>query len=152
MNLIINNHVPAFSAYLSGTSQSVTVTTFTKATLDAEVFDTANCFASSRFTPNVAGYYYISGVIRATSSASFQRVIVALFKNGSEYARVGEVNFSSGVITQSQLGGGVIMYLNGSTDYVELYGYINGTGTLTFANDGLGAYSTSMTGSLVRAA
>lgn len=150
--VMVSGNMPAFSAYLSGASQTVSSTTWTKATLDAEVFDTNNNFASSRFTPTVAGYYYISGVIRCTSSVNFSRYIVGIWKNGAEYYRGSEANFTSALTTQIQAGGSCIVFLNGSTDYVELYGYITGTGTLTFANDGAQAYTSSMTGSLVRAA
>ena len=150
--VLVSGNQPAFSAYYAGTSQTVSGSTWTKATLDTEVFDTNNNFASSRFTPTVAGYYYISGVVRCTSSVTFSRYIVGIWKNGSEYYRGSETNFTSGLISQTQTGGSCIVYLNGSTDYVELYGYITGTGTLTFANDGAQAYTQSMTGCLVRAA
>lgn len=143
---------PAFSAYLSGASQTVSTSTWTKATLNTEEYDTNNNFASNRFQPTVAGYYYIAGVIRCTSTVSFSRYIVAIWKNGtSDYARLSECNFTTAATSQFQAGGSCLVYLNGTTDYVELYGYITGTGTLTFANDGALAYSSSMVGCLVRA-
>ena len=42
-----------------------------------------------------------------------------------------------------------LVYLNGSTDYVELYAHINSSGTLNIAG---GADATAMSGHLVRAA
>ena len=143
---------PAFSAYLAGSSQTVTSATWTKATLDTELFDTNNNFASSRFTPTVAGYYQINGVVRCTSSVTFSRYIVGIWKNGAEYLRSSETVFTSALATQIQAGSGCVVYLNGSTDYVELYGFITGTGTLTFANDGGQAFTSFMSGCLVRGA
>lgn len=145
----INNY-PAFSAYYAGANQTVSNNTWTKATLDTEIFDTNNNFASSRFTPTVAGYYYISGVIRCAATVSLTKYIVGLWKNGAEYYRGAESNGLAS--TQLQAGGSCVMYLNGSTDYVELYGYITGSGTLTFNNDGAQAYTSFMSGTLVRAA
>jgi hypothetical protein len=62
---------PAVSAYESG-NQSISSNVWTKVTLGTEEFDTNNNFASSRFTPTVAGYYQINGSIN-----------YATFSNGS---------------------------------------------------------------------
>jgi len=149
--VMVSGNMPAFSAYASGT-QTVSLTTWTKVTLGNEIFDTNNNFASSRFTPTVAGYYQINGFVRMAATLNLNRFIVGIWKNGAEYARPAEQSFSSNLMPQGQFGGGVIVYLNGSTDYVELYGYLNGSGTLTFTDDGASAYTSSMTGVLVRAA
>lgn len=115
---------PAFSAYNGGT-QSISATTNTKVTLSSEDYDTANCFDSSsnyRFTPNVAGYYYIS------AAAYFQGtgiVVLNLYKNGSIFRELGRDN--GGAAT---LGGSTLVYLNGTTDYIELYCYSQNSNTL----------------------
>ena len=114
---------PAFSAY-NTSSQSVTASTFTKVTLDTEVFDTNSNFASSRFTPTVAGYYQLNGTLRATGTA-MTGAIVALYRSGSLYAYGGAMDGVSA--TSTQLVVSEIVYLNGSTDYVELWGYITAT-------------------------
>jgi hypothetical protein len=150
-DVMVSGNMPAFSAYASG-SQTISASTWTKVTLGNETFDTNNNFASSRFTPTVAGYYQINGVVRINSSISITRYIVGIWKNGGEYARPAEQGFTSALLSQAQMGGGSIIYLNGSTDYVELYGWVNGTGTLTFIDDGASSYTSSMTGILVRAA
>lgn len=149
--IMVSGNMPAFSAYYAGASQVVSNSTWTKATLDTEAFDTNNNFASSRFTPTVAGYYYIEGVLRLTSNTNFSKYIVGIWKNGAEYYRGSEVTFTTSAVSQVQEGGSCIVYLNGSTDYVELYGYITGVGTLSFANDGAAPYTSSMSGCLVRA-
>ena len=49
---------PAFYANKNA-NQTITSGTTTKITFETELFDTANAFASSKFTPGVAGKYYI---------------------------------------------------------------------------------------------
>jgi hypothetical protein len=113
---------PAFSAYNSST-QTLSSATYTKIQFQTEEFDTANCFDNStnyRFTPNVAGYYQIGGGISSASSAT--GIIVNLYKNGSSHRLLYFNGF--GDFSRSNGGfGSALVYMNGSTDYVELYGY-----------------------------
>jgi hypothetical protein len=141
---------PAFSAYNTG-SQSISSAIATKVTLQNEDFDTANCFSSSRFTPNVAGYYQINGTIYISSSSTTESCIAIIYKNGSVYqggAFQGTSTPSSNASSQVSS----VVYLNGTTDYVELYGYaaIGGTGNLT--NAGTLGLRCQFSGCLVRAA
>lgn len=114
---------PAFSAYNTGT-QSLTNGVYAKITLDSEDFDTNNCFATSRFTPTRAGYYKIDGLFYGTGTST-STLVGAVYKNGSLY-QVGSFwaanGTTNGISTVSTL-----LYLNGSTDYVELYGVVYGT-------------------------
>jgi hypothetical protein len=136
---------PAFSAYASS-SQSVTSLTATKVTLDTEIFDTNNTFASSRFTPTVAGYYQINGTLRTGASSAITNAGVFIYKNGSSYARGAE---NSSGKSNNQLVVSSVVYLNGSGDYVELYGFVEGTSPSFNYNS---ADITSMfSGALVRA-
>ena len=82
--MMVSGNMPTFSAY-NTSSQSVTSSTFTKITFDTEVFDTNNNFATSRFTPTVAGYYQCNGLLRATGTA-MTGAIVAFYKTGAQYA------------------------------------------------------------------
>jgi hypothetical protein len=70
---------PAFSAYQSS-SQSISATTATKITLDAEIFDTNSNFASSRFTPTVAGYYHCSGGVMLSTVNTTQWVQISILR------------------------------------------------------------------------
>jgi|688.fasta_scaffold519931_2 hypothetical protein len=115
---------PAFSAYAT-TSQTITYNSETKITLGTEVFDTANCFASSRFTPTVAGYYQLNG--QACLQSTSYGLFTAIYKNGSVYV-YGSVNPGlSGAFVRSVVSS--IVYLNGTTDYVELYAAGTGGGS-----------------------
>ena len=137
---------PAFSAYLNS-AQTVTGGTFTKATLDVEEFDTNSNFASSRFTPTIAGYYQINTLLRLVTTVSLSNITNSIYKNGAEYKRVqfNGVTFTADI----NLSNSCVVYLNGSTDYVELYGFTSGSGTLSF---GSGISATSMSGALIRSA
>ena len=128
--VVASTAAPAFSAY-STTLTSVTNTTFTKVTFNTEEFDTNSNFASSRFTPTVAGYYQINTCFSGPGSGT--GVIVAnIFKNGS--------NFKSGNQIPNNAAGtyvvvAALIYFNGSTDYVEIYAYQNTGGTVTLGSN-----------------
>jgi hypothetical protein len=144
--VMVSGNQPAFSVYKSG-SQTATNNTFTKVTFNVEEFDTNNNFASSTFTPTVAGYYQINSIVRFDTTVNLTNVANSIYKNGVEYKRtqINGTTFTAGF----SLGNSCVVYLNGTTDNIELYGYISGTGTLSFA-DSISA--SSMSGSLVRAA
>lgn len=139
---------PAFSAYANA-DQSVSNNTSTKITFQVEDFDTASCFASSTFTPNVAGYYQINGILRgATTSGTLTGLIITLHKNGSAYARAQD---GIGAVAQGQVCGSWLVYCNGTTDYLELYGIVASGATNSFSYNSV-PITSRFSGSLVRAA
>ena len=145
--VMVSGNMPAFSAYQSTASISISSGVWTKLTINAEDFDTNNNFDSStnyRFTPTVAGYYQIGGSVRVTY-ASISLLRLAVYKNGTEYRRLQDLTV--GV----QIGGVCLVYFNGTTDYVELYGLAIGT-TLSFANEGSASYAPSFFGTMTRSA
>jgi hypothetical protein len=101
---------PTFSAYQSS-SQSLSIGT-TKILYQTEQWDTNNNFASSTFTPTVAGYYQISCAASFGGAASNKTIF--LYKNGSNYRRGTEA-------LTTQLSMSSLIYFNGSSDYVEVY-------------------------------
>ena len=137
---------PAFSAYM-GTSQTITTATLTKLQFNTENFDTNNNYdnvTNYRFTPTVAGYYSICGRMDFNGSTSATRAWVSINKNGSEYKRGVDMNTNGSGVSVSN-----IIYLNGSTDYVELYGWISATTAVAGGGSNL---TSSFEGCLVRAA
>lgn len=117
---------PAFSAYINSGAQSLSLGTWTKITLNAEEFDTASCFDSTtnyRFTPNVAGYYQVNVCLFFDYSGSqFTDAAMAVYKNGSAVKKLNQYGYGGyGMASLSAL-----IYMNGSTDYLEVYGYISG--------------------------
>ncbi len=148
---MVSGNMPAFSAY-AASNQSISNITDTKITLDTEVFDTNSNFASSRFTPTVAGYYQISATIKTTSSGNLRRADIELFKNGSLYQVGSSIDLGSSSTGTSFIQSTIstVIYFNGSTDYVELYIYSQtNSGSITVAG---GSDKTWMSGCLVRSA
>lgn len=98
--------------------QSLTGGTYQKITINSVNFDTASYFdlINHRFTPQVAGYYLIIGQVGIAASSELAATI---YKNGVGYA-IGQDN-GSGENTSVV---SCIVYLNGSTDYVELWAYV----------------------------
>ena len=130
---------PAFSAYNNAT-QALTSATLTKVLFQVKEFDTANCFDNTtnyRFTPTVAGYYFINAALQFSQSNINN--FVSIYKNGSEFKRGNEggnfANYAPYNVTVSAL-----IYLNGSTDYVEIYGYQGSASGQTISATSIGTY------------
>ena len=119
--VMVSGNMPAFSAYQSS-AQSLSSGTATKIQFQTKEFDTANCFDNTtnyRFTPNVAGYYQISGGVSTVSSGGTCQLLV--YKNGSQFKVLQRID-----PTAVASYGSCLVYMNGSTDYVELYYYLSG--------------------------
>ena len=118
---------PSFSVYLSS-NQAITSATLTKIAFNTEEFDAGGCFDSTtnyRFTPNVAGYYQFSWCARVgPSSGTTTDVATSLYKNGSQFKTV---EFYGPAYLAVHVPGAALVYLNGTTDYVELWAYCAGT-------------------------
>ena len=114
---------PSFSAYIN-TSFSISSATHTKLVFDTEEWDTASCFdtTTSRFTPNVAGYYMIGGHFQPQST--YTTGTTQVYKNGTAYRVLHWNQHASSVTSPAPVGGQTLVYMNGSSDYVELYGYM----------------------------
>lgn len=136
---------PAFSAY-GTTTQTIANATQTKVTLSNETFDTNNNFDSTtnyRFTPTVAGYYQVTGSVAWNLANNYNQAV--LFKNGSIYA----IGPNSPTASLAICSVSTLVYLNGSTDYIELFcAQYSGSSQTTNEN----STQTFLTGSLVRAA
>lgn len=139
---------PAFSAY-SLVAQVTSASTTTKIQLNTERFDTNNNFDSTtnyRFTPTIAGYYQISAAVTYTNNVNNYGAGAIIYKNGSNYAW-GTATGTGQMYATAQVSS--LIYLNGSTDYIELYVY-NGSGASQ--TTGADPYYTYMTGFLARSA
>lgn len=121
---------PAFSAY-ANTNQTLSSATFTKVMFQVKVFDTNNNFdavTNYRFTPTVAGYYQVNGKIDCEGSGGLTRFFLSIYKNGGEYSRLFDYSVNTTSIgSNPAFGGSSLIYMNGTTDYIELYAYIYAT-------------------------
>ena len=126
---------PAFYAYRSA-DQSISNGTWVKYQGNEIRFNVDSDYDGStnyRFTPQKAGYYIVQGsaFLNFTSGVCYCTGM-AIYKNGSRYSggrTCGAAN-QSGTRNVSTL-----VYLNGTTDYVELYGYSDG-GNASFYRGG----------------
>jgi len=132
---------PAFSAWLQFT-YSFTAGAWTKINFDTEEFDTDGAYDAAtnhRFQPTVAGYYQISAC--ATLGAALASEALAVYKNGTIFKQLQ----NTGVTTTNNACGSTLVYLNGSTDYVEIFVNLGITQVLA-----AGADSTYFQGVFVR--
>ena len=120
---------PAFSAN-TNVATSVTNTTATKIIFNTEFFDTNGCFdtANYRFTPTVAGYYQVNANIQwLGGNATTVLFLLGLYKNGIQYRELNVVTYMS---TYARCAGSSLVYMNGSTDYLEIYSFQSSGGTV----------------------
>jgi hypothetical protein len=110
-------NTPAFVAYKTS-SQSVANTTFTKITFEAEQLDSNSAYdtSNSRFTPGVAGYYFIGAVWRYDTTTDFDDARFVLYRNGSAVVQSAVVNKDANGMTFS------MMIQSDADDYFEMYG------------------------------
>ena len=121
---------PAFLAYRGTSDQSLVSGTWTKIQYNTESFDTDNCFdptTNYRFTPTKAGYYSINVACEMYADSGYWSQL-KLYKNGSGVRATGDADTAQ---REKWMTLGTLIYMNGSTDYLEVYYYIERTGVLS---------------------
>jgi hypothetical protein len=136
---------PAFSAYANN-AQTISGNILTKIQYNTERFDTNSNYDSTtnyRFTPTVAGYYQINASATFSGTAGGY-TLLSFYKNGSAYwgtnTQRANANYNAMFLSD-------VIYFNGSTDYLEVYGCDNATSD-TIVGSNINTFS----GALVRAA
>jgi len=147
---------PAFSAY-SSANQNPSSGTQTKVIFGTKSYDTNSNYdpTLSRFTPTVAGYYQLITSVSMAADTTITGARLYFTKNGSGLQVPSMENTNTG-----GFGGGyytvhlsALVLANGTTDYFEVYGMCDGTGSLRyFFNSNPGIHATVFQGFLVRAA
>ena len=123
---VSNLMYPAFEADLTSDQSSVGDNVVTKVQFDTEIFDTDNCYDNStnyRFTPTVAGKYFIYSRVRIDSSDvdKLLNMQIWIYKNGSELDNV-RFNFGASALSFRNTGSiFTTTQLNGTSDYIEIY-------------------------------
>ena len=131
-------------------TQNISNNTATKVTLDVEIIDTDNKFASSRYTPGVAGTYFIHGAVHSASANNGDEGAAFIYKNGSISNNItafdviggagGDNNLADIGTTVSQI---IVLDDN---DYIELYARQDGNGQAVIRGTGGGGVRTSLFG------
>jgi hypothetical protein len=113
---------PAFSVYCdSGVTQTITSGSQQKVLFQLEEYDTHACFASSRFTPVVAGYYQLNATVRFSGAVGTGECMIVVYKNGAEYKRGWNSSGVQWASTFWSMSVNTQVYANGTTDYFEVY-------------------------------
>ena len=120
-------NTPAFQAHMDG-GLTISNTTWTKLPMDAEVFDTDGTYDHStnyRFTPGVAGKYWVWGKFRYDDNATITDAQMGIYKNGSLVSKTTEYSSDPTTIKLGQT------FTLNATDYLEIYAYQNSGGNST---------------------
>ena len=150
-NLLLANGVvkqapskaPAFVVNLSS-NQPISASVYTRVLPNRKVLDPTNAFdlASGKFLPLVGGWYDVKACFTLDGSGSGDNMQGNIFKNGASHKRLWVDNTSSSSnIGVSQLGGSALVYLNGSTDYIDFWVYIGNKLTPVIAGSSAGEQS-----------
>ena len=148
--VMVSGNMPAFSA-TNNANQSISGSTWTKVAFQTKIFDTANCFDNTtnyRFTPTVAGYYFVTTSISHDWSSAGSAIAYAIYKNGTAYY-LNTIRFGSNVGPYGGQTASTLIYMNGTTDYLESYGWSNnGTPVIDYGSP---SSSTTFSAVLMRA-
>ena len=129
-----NSNIPAFKATMSG-DQTVTTGVTTKVQFAVRNFDTNNGYDSTnyRFTPPVTGWYSVLSNLSFldTGPGAFSSAL-EIRKNGSTVA-VSSSRFADN--GAESLNVNSLIYLDGSSDYLEVWATIGGSGSDTFVGN-----------------
>jgi len=132
------NNAPAFFATLSADT-TISDDTVTKVAANTEVFDTDSCYDNSsnyRFTPNVAGKYYVFGYMQVNCTSGELTQSLLLFKKNGSTVSEAELNQANSSGFRTGISNATIVDMNGSSDYVEMYAMGNvGGGTVSLKSD-----------------
>ena len=132
---------PAFHAFASA-SANLSNSTDTKVAMNSEVFDSDGKYDNStnyRFTPTVAGKYYVYGQANLSNSAGeeYQYGTIMLYKNGSEISRTALDPSNNANAKSNQVTVSIAFIVDmDSDDYVEIFvKAIVGSGTPNVVGD-----------------
>jgi hypothetical protein len=106
---------PAMVAYQNAQT-SLSAGVVTKINFQLSLYDTNSNYSTStsKFTPTVAGYYFINAGVSFNNACSSQG---AIYKNGTAFLWTSYPQLGNGFVISG------IVQMNGSTDYIEIDGY-----------------------------
>ncbi|WGR74342.1 MULTISPECIES: hypothetical protein [unclassified Bradyrhizobium] len=120
---------PIFMGYLSADQTGITDSSFTKVAINTVIKDSSSWFNTSTntYTPLLAGTYLVTVKIRCGVATSVTACIGDIYKNGADYARGAAALPASGNTT-ADASTTAIVTMNGSTDAIQAFGFVSGTG------------------------
>ena len=136
-------NTPYFFAYRGSSEQSIANNTQTIIEYNTELYDSGSCFDTGtyKFTPNVAGKYWINATVRMGSSTDADNCQIEIFKNTTTFSRVNGSNRNYSSIESS-----AIIDMNGSSDYIQAKIYQDTGGSANIAMNSDSTYQTFLQG------
>jgi len=111
---------PSFYASKDGTAQTIANETNTLVTFNTELIDSDGKFASNRFTPTIAGYYFINSTISMTNHPQNAYTQIRIKKNGADVFQEVNYNHSNSGEADTKVEASFVIYLDGN-DYLEIF-------------------------------
>jgi hypothetical protein len=142
---------PAFSAYANSSTQTITNGSQQKVLFQTEEFDTNSNFASSTFTPTVAGYYQLNAEVRLDGASGTGEMMIVIWKNGAEYKRGTNQQGTQIATNFWAMQVSSVVYANGTGDYFEIYIQQGSGGSVTVTAVNV-PYITWFNGCMIRGA
>lgn len=117
---------PAFSAHKNGSTQT-SISAATKITFSDELFDIGSYFASSTYTPQTSGKYFLSAAVRFTAANAVdnEQMELHIYKNGVSHKAQIVPRAGAGFC---QVDVDALVDANGTTDAFDVYAVKNGAG------------------------
>ena len=124
---MVSSNMPSFGVSANGSTQSVgagvsakLTNLVTTGTANIYYWDTASCWdnTNKRFVPNVAGYYIFNASVAIAVISSGANLGISILRNGT--GKVG-FRFNNGGPNDAYINTSCMYYMNGTTDYVELF-------------------------------
>ena len=113
------NNTPSFFAFKNDSNQTFTQDVWSKITFNNEVYDTDGTYASSTFTPGVAGKYFLGASVRMVDNSSQSTNVISIYKNGAETASFIMIAANS---SNRNIGASIDVILESDADdYFEVY-------------------------------
>lgn len=100
--------------------------------LNSKVVDTGNWFNTStnKYTPLSSGNYYVILELCGTGATTLTQIQIMIYKNGGQVtSQQLNASFTAGAYECTNTS--YIAQMNGSTDFLQGYAMLTGTGTLT---------------------
>ena len=131
---------PSFFAKANGT-QSITTTTYTKVEFQSVLYNIDSCFDTTnyRFTPGVAGKYFISAHIGIRNLDDTEFMINNMYKNGLAFSNFYDNQRVRGITSSPTASRTLSVQLSfvdvaNTTDYYEVFAYQNDASTNVLDN------------------
>ena len=118
--------VPAFLAHREADS-AFSASTWTKVPYNTEEFDTSSDYdptTNYRYTPSVAGYYHVDFNVRINYSGSASDQVFTTVRKNDVRIPIGQT-IANVTGNWGRYGGSGMIYMNGSTDYLEVFVWVN---------------------------